>query len=129
MSDLMNTIGSILPKPLSFIVRQLKSRKAFMSWYNRLQYDEQNGVMSANIQEHDRMLADRVRLEPYHNALAKYVKQGDVVIDLVTGTGILSFIAASNAPKKIYAIDHTSIMDVVKLITQQYSKHRICERE
>ena len=104
---------------MSFIVRQLKSKKAFMSWYKRLQYDEQNADMFANIQEHDRMLADRVRLEPYHQALTKYVKQNDMVIDLGTGTGILSFIAASNAPKRIYALDHSSIMDVAKLIAQQ----------
>ena len=35
-----------------------------------------------------------------------------------TGTGLLSFIAAIKNPKKIYAIDHSSIMDVAKLIAQ-----------
>lgn len=81
-------------------------------------YDKDNATMFGYIQEHERMLADNVRLAPYHQGIKKYVKEGDTVIDLGTGTGILSFFAAQKNPKKIYALDHSSIMKVAKLIAQ-----------
>ena len=117
-TKIKSVIKSLMSQPLGILVKRLKSSKAFMNFYDNLSYDETNIAMFANIFEHDTMLADRVRLESYHKALTKYVKQGDVVIDLDTGTGILSFIAAIKNPKKIYAVDHSNIMDVAELVAQ-----------
>ena len=89
-----------------------------MSFYHQWSYDEANAAMFANLQEHDRMLADMVRLEPYYRAINKHVEQGDVVIDLGTGTGILSFIAAAKRPKRIYAVDHSSIIEVARSVAK-----------
>jgi len=58
----MRIIGSIISKPMGFFVRELKSSKAFMNIYESLQYDEVYADMFGNIQEHNRMLADRVRI-------------------------------------------------------------------
>ena len=38
-------------------------------------YDDENADMFSNIQEHERMLADSVRLSSYHEGLTKYVKE------------------------------------------------------
>ena len=65
------------------------------------------------------MLADEVRNAAYHRAISKYVKEGDVVVDLGTGTGILSFFAASKHPKKIYAIDHASIIEKARFTAER----------
>ena len=48
---------------------------------------------------HETMLADTVRINSYAQALAKYVTEKDVVLDLGTGTGILSFSLRVIIPK------------------------------
>ncbi len=63
------------------------------------------------------MIADKNRMDYYHRAITKIVKEGDTVIDLGTGTGILSFFAAKKLPKKIYAIDHGGIIESAKIIS------------
>lgn len=65
---------------------------------------------------HEMMLADRVRVEAYHSAISKYVKPGDTVIDLGTGTGILAFFAAKKGAKKVYAIDHSGIISTAEKV-------------
>ncbi len=64
------------------------------------------------------MLADTVRNKSYHDAIKRYIKPGDVVVDLGTGTGILSFYAAEQKPKRIYAIDHSDIIKVARRIAE-----------
>ncbi|MFQ5690254.1 MAG: hypothetical protein ACE5HQ_08280 [Gemmatimonadota bacterium] len=44
--------------------------------------------------QHEKLLADEVRISAYCRAIEKYVDEGDVVIDLGTGTGVLAFMAA-----------------------------------
>lgn len=50
------------------------------------------------------MIADKIRLDLYDDGSKRYIMPGDTVVDLGTGTGILSFLAAQRNPKKIYAI-------------------------
>ena len=64
----------------------------------------------------ERMIADTSRMEVYSQAIQKYIKKDDIVLDLGTGTGILAFLAAMRHPKKIYAIDHSDIIKMAKLI-------------
>ena len=65
---------------------------------------------------HERIIADKVRMNSYARAIDKYIKKEDVVVDLGTGTGILSFFAALNKSKKIYAIEHTDIIEKAKFL-------------
>jgi protein arginine N-methyltransferase 1 len=65
---------------------------------------------------HETMLADTVRLDAYAQALARYVTEDDVVLDLGTGTGILSFLAARQQPKQVYAVDHGEMIETAKLV-------------
>lgn len=57
-------------------------------------------------------------MDVYSKAINKYVNNGDIVLDLGTGTGILSFFAALRKPKKIYAIDTSNIIEKAKLIAK-----------
>ncbi len=104
----------LLTKWAAASVKRLKSNRTFMRFYEGLSYDDVNRTMFANLREHDRMLTDRMRLEPYYEAIRTHVKEGDVVIDLGTGSGILSLIASTARPSRIYAIDHSEIIEVAK---------------
>jgi ubiquinone/menaquinone biosynthesis C-methylase UbiE len=70
---------------------------------------------------HEPLLADQIRMTSYQHAINKYVKKGDVVVDLGTGSGILSFFAISKEPKKIYALDHSKFIEKVKIIAKSNS--------
>ncbi len=80
-----------------------------MDVYNTGEFD--------NIYEHEKMLADRSRVDTYKKAIIKHIGPNDTVIDLGTGSGILSFFAAQNNAKKIYAIDHGNIIALAKEIS------------
>jgi protein arginine N-methyltransferase 1 len=67
-----------------------------------------------NLHVHERMLADHVRVDAYQQAITSHVKEGDVALDLGTGTGILAFFAASRHARQVYAIDHAEIIEVAK---------------
>jgi len=62
------------------------------------------------------MLGDKARVGTYYKAIQKHVKEGDVVIDLGTGTGILSFMASKKNPKTIFAIEHGKIIESAKKV-------------
>jgi protein arginine N-methyltransferase 1 len=79
----------------------------------------QNEAFFSGLYQHERMLADKIRIESYFNAINKYVKEGDVVVDLGTGSGILSFFAHFKNPRKIYAIDHSNIIEKAKLVAER----------
>ena len=81
-------------------------------------YDLMNQKAFSDFFEHDKMMADRVRVEAYYQAITKYVGEGDVVIDLGTGTGILSFFAASQNPKMVYALEHSRIIEAARLVAE-----------
>ncbi|MFH1404176.1 MAG: methyltransferase domain-containing protein [Candidatus Altiarchaeota archaeon] len=61
---------------------------------------------------HRTLLMDEVRLEAFRQAISEVVKEGDTVLDLGTGTGILSFYAAEAGAGKVYAVDSAKIIDV-----------------
>ncbi len=54
------------------------------------------------------MMSDRVRFDAYARAIATLVKPGDIVIDLGSGPGLLSLLAAQAGAEKVYAIEKTN---------------------
>lgn len=82
----------------------------------RLYYDVANQFGFGDLYLHEMMLADRVRVDAYRDAIDKYVNEDDVVIDLGTGTGILAFLAAARRPRKVYGIDHSTILDLARRV-------------
>jgi type I protein arginine methyltransferase len=109
----MNTIlDDILRSTFRVIKKAIKSNYNL----NNLIFDDHNVNEFTNIYEHERMIADAVRVNAYFNAINRYIKPNQVVLDLGTGTGILSFFAAQQHPRKIYAIDHSSFISIAKKI-------------
>lgn len=54
---------------------------------------------------HELMLGDQLRMQCYRKAIMEAVKPGDVVLDLGTGTGILSLWALEAGARHVYGID------------------------
>lgn len=75
----------------------------------------------SEIHIHELMLGDQPRVDAYYKAIRKHVAEGDVVVDLGTGTGILSFFAAQQNPRHIYAIDHSHIIKMAKHLAEENS--------
>ncbi len=67
---------------------------------------------------HYPMLKCRVRMRAYRKAIHAVVKDGDVVADLGTGTGILSYWAVEAGAKKVYAVDQNSVIDSAREIAR-----------
>lgn len=52
------------------------------------------------------MLADRLRMARYREAIRRAVRPGDLVADLGTGLGILALMAVQCGARRVYAIDN-----------------------
>jgi protein arginine N-methyltransferase 1 len=105
----------------SALGRWIKGRPRLAAWvyprYNeQADYRRHNGHMFADLHEHERMLADRPRMDFYAAAINRYVRPGARVIDLGTGTGILAALAARNGAGHVYAIDHSDILDQARTV-------------
>ncbi len=106
----------VINKVLSVFIRLAKKLKSNKFLYN-LAYAEGNANGFSRFYEHEKMLADTVRVDTYAAAIDRHVKAGDVVVDLGTGTGILAMFAARRG-KKVYAIDHSDIITVAEKIAR-----------
>ncbi len=77
-------------------------------------FDVYNNEEFSDLYEYEKMLADTVRMNTYHKAILKHISKDDRVLDLGTGSGILSMFAAQCNPKKLYAIDHSGFIEVAQ---------------
>ena len=64
-----------------------------------------NPVYDFSVGDHAVMLGDQIRLEAYHRAITNQVKEGMVVAEIGTGTGILSAYAATRTQAQIFALE------------------------
>lgn len=74
--------------------------------------------MSRVIDEHRHYVRDRHRVAAYERALREVVKQGDVVVDLASGTGILGMLAARAGAARVYAIEEDGIAGLARQIAK-----------
>ncbi|MSP25163.1 MAG: hypothetical protein EXR75_08360 [Myxococcales bacterium] len=68
---------------------------------------------------HVAMLDDRARTEAYLRALARTVREGDVVVDVGTGNGVLAVAAARAGARIVYAIEETGIAETAMRVFEQ----------
>jgi len=55
-----------------------------------------------------------VRVSQFAKAISETVKEGDVVVDLGTGTGILAFLAVKAGAKRVHAIERNDIIHLAQ---------------
>ncbi len=82
-------------------------------------YRKFNEGYFADLHTQERMLADQPRMQFYHEAISRHVKKGDRVIDLGTGTGILAAFASRQGAERVYAVDHSSIIEHAKQLAAE----------
>lgn len=116
---------SIIVKPVRLLFRSLKKLLKSSKTVRNLLYDIENSSGFTSLYEHEKMIADAVRVDHYREAIQRHVKPGDVVVDLGTGTGILSLFAAQQNPGKVYAIDHSDFIEVARRIAENNGLHNI----
>ena len=117
----MKKFKNIIIEVILKLVDWLKST----SFMKKILYDNWNKQAFTDQWEHEKMLADKVRVDSYYRAITKHVKEGDTMIDLGTGTGILSFFASRKKPKVIYALDHSEIIETAKKIAKHNNTNSI----
>lgn len=92
------------------------TRIASSEWLMDITYDVMNKQNFTGLSAHEEMLSDRVRVDTYHRGITRQVRQGDVVLDLGTGTGVLAMMASAAGAKKVYAVDHSEFIEVAREI-------------
>jgi protein arginine N-methyltransferase 1 len=102
-------VSRVVEKIVAAGIRQLIKLKRWLRRrpkVDELVYRSSNELGFEKLISHDVMLADKARVSAYEKAIAANVREGDVVVDLGTGTGILAFIAQRQSPGVVYGIDH-----------------------
>ena len=113
-SDLnaLNNKGVLLSK----IGNNLKAKECFDRC---LELDRGNGTAGYNLscllnkevpQWHVGMLKDLVRNNAYNKALNSVVKKGDLVLEIGTGTGLLSMMASESGARHVYSCEQSNII-------------------
>ena len=69
---------------------------------------------------HDPTLADPERVEAYRKAIGRYVRPGQVVMDVGTGTGLRTLLAAHRAPSRLYAVDPSRHLDTARWVARRH---------
>jgi protein arginine N-methyltransferase 1 len=83
----------------------------------RLMFDHRNRRTFADLIQHDRMLADQVRVKAYWEAIEKHISADDVVLDLGTGSGVLAAFAASRGAR-VHALEHGPIIEAAEAVVR-----------
>jgi protein arginine N-methyltransferase 1 len=68
---------------------------------------------------HHSMLADEVRTSSFLRAILTTVKRGDVVVDIGSGTGVLSLFAAMAGASRVYSIEREPIIEIAREIASR----------
>ena len=69
-----------------------------------------------SITNYGEMIADRVRIRGYAEALRRVITSGSVVVDLGTGTGIFALLACRFGARRVYAIEPSDAIQVAREI-------------
>ncbi|RKG95807.1 class I SAM-dependent methyltransferase [Corallococcus sp. CA053C] len=67
----------------------------------------------------DSVLADPQRVDTWHRAVERYVRPHHVVVDVGAGTGLRTFLAAHQRPRKLYAVDDSRLLDTAQWVARR----------
>lgn len=65
------------------------------------------------------MLFDTTRVSAYRNAIQSIVKAGDVVADLGSGTGLLTFLCLQAGAARVHAIERSNVISWAQELTER----------
>ncbi len=65
------------------------------------------------------MIADRMRIDAYREALRLAVGPDSIVLDLGTGTGVFAFLACELGARHVYAVEPSSVIEVAREVAHQ----------
>jgi hypothetical protein len=68
---------------------------------------------------HRGLLQDEIRTNAFREAIRRHVTRDSVVLDLGTGSGILSFFACEAGARRVFAIDATHSADLASFLSRQ----------
>jgi protein arginine N-methyltransferase 1 len=71
-----------------------------------------------SIFDYGKMIADRVRMTAYADAIDASVERGMTVLDLGTGTGIFALLACRAGARKVYAVDPSPAVELGREIAR-----------
>ena len=72
--------------------------------------------MSLLLDEHRDYLSDRPRVDALRRAIHATVRQGDVVLDLGCGTGVLGLMACEAGASRVYAVDESGMIEIARAV-------------
>ncbi|MBN1208405.1 MAG: class I SAM-dependent methyltransferase [Myxococcaceae bacterium] len=87
---------------------------------NTLRHVLPDSVTLSSPAPHDPMLADPERVEAYRMAIGRYVRPGQVVMDVGTGTGLRTLLAAHRGPRKLYAVEPSRHLDTARWVARRH---------
>ena len=70
--------------------------------------------MSSLLSEHFGYLSDAVRLRRFAEAISAVVREGDTVVDIGCGSGVLGLLALRAGAGRVHCIDETSVLEVAR---------------
>jgi type I protein arginine methyltransferase len=116
---------SVFRRLLTRGIAWIQTKPALAAWIfpnaektSEARYREFNEAYFASFHQQERMLADKPRMTFYHTAIGRHIQPGDRVVDLGTGTGILAALAARRGAAKVYAIDHSEILEHARTLAE-----------
>lgn len=67
---------------------------------------------------HNDMIYDEHRVNAYQRAIERTVKDGDVVLDVGTGTGILAFLCVRAGAARVHAVDKSPVINWARQLAE-----------
>lgn len=75
--------------------------------------------MTSLLDEHLGYLLTRNRLDLYRRAVEQTVRNGDTVVDLGCGTGVLGLLCLEAGATRVYAVDSTAVLEIARLTLER----------
>jgi hypothetical protein len=72
--------------------------------------------MSLVVDEHRSYLADRPRIDAFRRAIRQVVREGAVVADVGSGSGILGLLACEAGAARVYSIEATGMIELARAV-------------
>jgi protein arginine N-methyltransferase 1 len=107
-----------LPRQALLDLRSRLSHLPLMSQLQRMNAVPDSLTLSSPSPQ-DTTLADPARVEAWRRAIERYVHPSHVVVDVCTGTGLRTFLAASRHPRRLYAVDESRLLDTTRWVARR----------